>query len=104
MRASEFLFEDYTQNLDTEINNLLIGAKGNGAADINTQDLVTQLQRMGYSIDINSLMPMLQNNPVVMNATPESITLTSPEGGGGNATQDSAAKVSDMASKATKIG
>ncbi len=105
MRAKEILYEDYSQRLDSDLNNLLIGAKGNGAQDINTQDLANQLQGMGYSVDTNSLMTMLQNNPIVMNATPESITLTGPENStGGGQTQDNAARVSDMASKATKIG
>lgn len=105
MRAKEFLYEDYTQQLDSELNNLLIGAKGNGATSVATQDLADQLQNMGYSVDVNSLMSLLQNNPVVTNATPEAITLTSDENSANaGQTQDSASRVSDMASKATKIG
>ena len=105
MRAKEILYEDYSQRLDSDLNNLLIGAKGNGAQNINTQDLANQLQGMGYSVDANSLMTLLQNNPIVTNATPESITLSGPENAaGGGQTQDSASRVSDMASKAAKIG
>ncbi len=104
MRATEILYEDYSQRLDSDLNNLLIGAKGNGATNVNTQALSNQLQNMGYSVDVNSLMSMLQNNPIVANATPESITLTGPENAqGGGQTQDSASRVSDMAAKATKI-
>jgi hypothetical protein len=103
MRAKEILYEDYSQRLDSDLNNLLIGAKGNGAQNIDTQDIANQLQGMGYSVDVNSLMAMLQNNPAVANATPESITLSSQDGSAGQ-TQDSASRVSDMASKATKIG
>ena len=105
MRAKEILYEDYSQRLDSDLNNLLIGAKGNGAQNINTQDIANQLQGMGYSVDVNSLMAMLQNNPIVTSATPESITLTGPEGAEhAGQTQDNAARVSDMAAKATKIG
>lgn len=104
MRAKEILYEDYTQRLESDLNNLLIGAKGNGAQDVSTQDIVGQLQGMGYSVDVGSLMSMLQNNPIVTNSTPESITLSAPEGSAGGQTQDNAARVSDMAAKATKIG
>lgn len=103
MRAKEILYEDYSQRLDSDLNNLLIGAKGNGAQNVDTQDIANQLQGMGYSVDVNSLMAMLQNNPVVASATPESIVLAGQESGGGQ-TQDSAGRVSDMAAKATKIG
>ena len=105
MRARE-LFEDYNQSLESDLNNLLIGAKGNGAQQLRTQDVVDQLYSMGYSVDINSIMSLLSNNPAVMNATPQMINLTSPEGveGGGTSDQDSASRVSDMAAKATKIG
>jgi hypothetical protein len=61
------------------------------------------MQSMGYSVDENTLTSMLQNNPAVSNATPESITLAGQAGTSGQ-TQDSASQVSDMASKATKIG
>lgn len=104
MRAKEILYEDYTQRLESDLNNLLISAKGNGAAEVDTQTLADQLQGMGYSIDVNSLIPMLQNNPAITNATPQSITLTSGDGSPAGQTQDSASRVSDMASKATKIG
>jgi len=105
MRAKEILYEDYTQRLESDLNNLLIGAKGNGATQVETSALADELQGMGYSVDVNSLMSLLQNNPIVMNATPENITLTGPENASGaGQTQDNAARVSDMAAKATKIG
>jgi hypothetical protein len=106
MRARE-LFENYNQSLESDLNNLLIGAKGNGVQQIKTQGIVDQLYSMGYSVDNNSIMSLLSNNPTVMNATPEMISLTAPEGsvqGDGTGDQDSASRVSDMASKATKIG
>jgi hypothetical protein len=63
---------------------------------------------MGYAVDVNSLMPLLSRNPVVLNATPQSIKLTPPEGSNptdsSGGAEDSASQVSDMAAKATKIG
>jgi hypothetical protein len=106
MRAREILQEDYNQNLESDLNNLLVASKGNGAQQVQTRDIVDQLYSMGYAVDVNSIMTLLANNPAVMNATPEMITMTSPEGVGsqGSADQDSASKVSDMASKASSLG
>lgn len=105
MRAREILEENYTQSLETDLNNLLVGAKGSGANEINTEDLVAQLRDMGYAVDSNSIMRLLSINPIVLNATPTVIRLDSagPTGSTG-ATDDSAAQVSDMAQQATKIG
>lgn len=106
MRARELLQEEYNQSLESDLNNILISAKGSGASNVNTRDVVDQLYSMGYAVDVNSIIPLLSNNPAVMNATPEMITMTAPEGasaGSGGDTQDSAAQVSDMAQKATKI-
>lgn len=106
MRARELL-EDYNQNLESDLNNLLVAAKGNGAQQVETKSIVDQLYGMGYSVDVNSIMSLLSNNPAVMNATPEMITMVTPDGqtaGQGTGAQDSASRVSDMASKATKLG
>lgn len=106
MRARELL-EDYNQSLESDLSNLLIAAKGNGAQEVKTQDIVDQLYKMGYSVDINSVIPMLSNNPAVMNATPEMVSMTTPDGasaGDETGGQDSASKVSDMAAKANTIG
>ena len=108
MRAREILQEDYNQSLQSDLNNLLVAAKANGVQQLKTQDIVDQLYGMGYSVDINSIMSLLSNNPTIMNATPEMITMTSPEGASdaaaGTSDQDSASRVSDMAAKATKLG
>lgn len=107
MRAREILQEDYNQSLESDLSNLLIAAKGNGAQQVETQDIVNQLYGMGYAVDVNSIISLLSENPVVMNATPEMITMTAPEGvsnAGGSAGQDSASKVSDMAAKASSLG
>jgi hypothetical protein len=107
MRAREILEEDYNQSLESDLTNLLIGAKGAGAPEIETDDLVSQLRNMGYAVDANSIMTLLSRNPAVLNATPQMVRLSDPEGaapGSGDPSRDTAAKVSDMASKATKLG
>jgi len=103
MRAKE-LFEDYTQQLESDLNNLLIGAKGSGATNVSTQAVVNQLQGMGYSVDVNSIITALQGNPIVTGVNPQTIQFTSPEASSSaGQTQDSAGRVGDMAQKATKI-
>lgn len=107
MRAREILDENYNQSLESDLNNLLVGAKASGAQDLDTQDIVLQLNGMGYSVDQNSIMSLLARNPMVLNATPSAIKLTSPEGvmpGQGASGQDSASKVNAMAQKANSLG
>ena len=103
MRAREILQEsdNYNQSLESDLNNLLVGAKASGAQNVDTNAIVKQLYGMGYAVDVNSIMSLLSNNPTVMNATPEQITMTSPEGAsGGNDAQDNADHVADRAQKA----
>lgn len=104
MRAKEFLYEDYADRLASDLDNLLIGAKGSGATSIQTQALVDRMQNMGYSVDINNIMSMLQANPNVMSATPQQISLTSEDDTSVDDQDDSANRVSDMAQKASKLG
>lgn len=107
MRAREILDENYSQSLESDLNNLLVGAKALGSQRIDTGTLVKLLNQMGYSVSPNSLMLLLSKNPLVLNATPTVIKMAPPEGttsSDGNSSKDSAARVSDMASKATKIG
>lgn len=104
MRARELL-EDYNLNLESDLNNLLIAAKGNGLQQIQTKDIVDQLYGMGYSVNVNSILPLLSDNPAIMNATPEMISLTAPEGATGDGAEDvedGEARVSDMASQAAE--
>lgn len=79
MRAREIIQEDYNENLESDLNNLLVAAKANGLQQVQTNDIVDQLYSMGYSINVNSLLPLLSENPMVMNATPEMINMTAPE-------------------------
>jgi len=103
MRARE-LFEDYNQSLQSDLGDILINAKGSGAAQVKTSQVVQQLQGMGYAVTPESLTMLLSGIPGVQNATPEIITLASDQPGevSGN-TQDSASRVSDMAQSATDL-
>lgn len=102
MRARELLQEDYNQSLQTDLTNLLVGAKGSGMTSLNTIDLVDQLYNMGYAVNNNNILSLLDNNPVVMNATTEIVKLTPEENENENDTEDSAEKVKDMAQRASE--
>lgn len=104
MRARELLEENYNQSLESDLSNLLISAKGAGASQLQTDDLVNQMHDMGYSVSVNSLIPLLSNNPAVSNVTPEFITFAEPEGVSPDAVDDSAARVKDMAADASSLG
>lgn len=106
MRAREILEEDYNQNLELDLGNILTSAKASGVSEIQTTDLVNQMQAMGYAVDENSIISLLQRSPQVLNATPSIVTLTTVDNsqtGPGEIPQDSAARVNDMAQKAVKI-
>ena len=101
MRAMEILCEDYNKQLETDVTDLLIGAKASGVSQVSAPKLVQRLQHMGYSVDVNSLVTLLQNNPAILSVTPESITLNVEQQQADNSGEDTAAQVSNMAQKAT---
>jgi len=107
MRAREILQEDYADSLESDLNNILVGAKGNGSEALNTNDLVAQLEAMGYSVNIHSILNLLQRNPNVTSATPTVINLQGPQDNQAQASagagKDNAAHVSQLAKKASSL-
>lgn len=76
MRLREIIREDYTQSLKSDLTNILINIKSMGRTEVETNDLVRQLRSMGYSsVDMNSIQPLLQNNPVVISSDNNSVSL-----------------------------
>ena len=105
MRAREILDENYNQSLESDLTNLIIGAKGSGASEVSTRALVLQLQNMGYAVDENSLQMLLSDNPAVMSSTEDTVTFNEP---GASApeedpAEDSAEKVKAMAADASTL-
>lgn len=107
MRARELLQENYAENLKIDLGNLLIGAKAVGSTEISTDDIVQQLYAMGYSVSVNSVLSLLAGNSLIVNATPEMITLGGDEMAVSDSDsgddQDSAARVKDMAQQASGL-
>jgi hypothetical protein len=105
MRAREILQEDYNQSLQSDLTDILVGAKGSGASQVNTAAVVNQLHQMGYAVSVDSILSLLNSNPAVSAATPEMINLTAADGStsGSENPEDSADQVSDMAQNATDL-
>ena len=102
MRLKEFLLEDYAGNLNSDLNNLLVASKGTGTTEIRTSLLVNQLQQMGYSVNKNSILSALNDNPMIASATTDVIKLVEPEVSAYGDEDDAALRVKDMAQRASK--
>lgn len=85
MRAREILFEGETSTLESDIEDLLVAAKANKLDQLDTEDLVSQLNSMGHSVTPDSLLDLLNNrdDEFVKNATLNTINLKLHSGGEG---------------------
>ena len=107
MRAREILDEDYNQNLESDVTNLLISVKGAGGTVIPTQKLIDKLNSSGYSVSVESLMGLLQDIPLISSITPAQIQFAPSDAMPGvsddTETPDSSGEESDMSQQATNI-
>jgi hypothetical protein len=103
MRAYEILREDYNAQLESDLNNILVSAKAAGISDIKPEAIVQQMQKMGYSIDVDSLITLLQGSEMIQNASPDNIHVgaETPTADSGVDTQS---KVNGLAMSATSKG
>jgi len=103
MRAKEFLLENYEADLMSELNNLLVAAKGSGAHSIRTQDLVNSLRQNGFSSSPESIEQLLSNNQMNVSVTPEEITFVDNQKNNNDMdSEESAQHVKQMAQRAVK--
>ena len=75
MRAHHFMESDYNEDLRSEIITLLTAVSAEGVDEIDTQNLLNDLEAQGYAIDQQSLMDMLGELEVVSMATGDKITI-----------------------------
>lgn len=107
MRLREILHEDYNQDLINDLDNILVSAKAKDINDIDPNVIVRQMQHMGYSIDVGSLITLLQDNPNVQNASPEGIRLTGDDTTdefSDNPQEDTESQVDQLAQQAAQKG
>ena len=102
MRIVELLVENYTQDMESDLDNLIVAAKARGINQLKTSELVTQMVQLGYDINPNSLMTIISNNPAIQTATPMDIQLVPPDDAGVSGADDAEQtqdKVAQMARK-----
>ena len=75
MRLRQLVENDYTQELQDEIVNLLTAISAEGLETIDTDQLILDLQQQGFSINKNSLFTILNSLPIVANANDETISI-----------------------------
>lgn len=104
MKIKELLIENYTAELETTLNDILAAAKGQGLDNISTDVLVQQMQSMGYEVSVNSIMALLQDNPFVVSATPDSVDLEPVDGAGVMGDEDTSANSEDRVDQMAQQG
>lgn len=106
MRISELFEDSHSQRIESDLNTILMTAKAEGQTEISTKVLVKRLLGMGYSVSTESLMGILQGNPLVQSATTQTVGLNEPDhagvSGGPDEKAQNAEKVSSMAQDAAK--
>lgn len=84
MRARELFESDYNEDLRSEIITLLITVSAEGIDQVDTQNLLNDLEQQGYAVDIESLLELLNTLEIVATASADTIEI---------ATSDAAAMV-----------
>ncbi len=77
MRFLEIIAEgDYTEDLRAEIITLLAAVSAEGIEEVDTQNLLTDLEQQGYSVDLQSLLGMLDGLEIVQTASADTIQIS----------------------------
>lgn len=106
MRFSSFLSENenYMGQLKNDLNIYLTRMKANGITTIGTDLLVRELEGLGHSLTVESLVDLLANNKYVSRATVDSVDLVGSPTASGQDTDKDREKVHNLAVKAAKRG
>lgn len=94
--------ENYFSHLKADTQNLLLSLVGQEKYEINTNDLVDELKKMGHSVTPNSLGDLVKNMKLVKSINPEKVTLNQNYNltqYSKDATMDNEKKVANMAKK-----
>jgi carbamoylphosphate synthase small subunit len=98
------LFETGTlEQLKADLNNLLLNLSSSGLYELDTRKIVSHLNDMGHGLSPQSIMPILNDNPIVGSSTEEKIILKSEMSDEVVSTNDED-KVEKMAIDAAKKG
>lgn len=75
MRFRQLVESDYEKDLQDEIVNLLTAISAEGLGTVDTDQLILDLQKAGFSINKNALFATLNQLPIVANANDETISI-----------------------------
>jgi hypothetical protein len=106
MRYRELVEMNYSENLRDEIITLLAMVRSDGITEISTANLLKDLTGMGYAINIDGLLMILDDIEIVSTASKETISISTSDTNmmvGDDAEEIEADKVDSLATKnATK--
>jgi hypothetical protein len=105
MRLSELVLEsEVAHDIEGALNSLLMSVRANDISSIATDKIVNQLRQQGYSVSTSSLINFIEGNPLVQNATIDSITFKHADNyavsGDAESAEKNKEKVHKMAQKA----
>ena len=102
MRARELFESDYNEDLRSEVITLLTAVSAEGIDQVDTQNLLNDLEQQGYAIDTQSLLDLLNTLEIVATANAETIEIATSDADmmvGQDAAEVGKARVDDLASK-----
>lgn len=76
MRLIDLFEDDYMQNLKAEIITLLTTVSAEGIDEVDTVNLLNDLEMQGYAVDEKSLLELLADIDIVATATADSIKIS----------------------------
>jgi riboflavin synthase alpha subunit len=105
MRFRDLIVEDYADDLQSEIINLLTAVSVHGVIEVDTTSLLTDLKMAGYSVDISTLLQVLDQIKIVKTATADTINISTDDTNkmvGANAKTMQKDRVANLAKKKSK--
>lgn len=79
MKIKDIIVEAHRNQVESDLNNILMKAKAHGKTELSTIGLVKSLLRLGYTVSVESLLGLLEENPMVDSATTSSVSIATPE-------------------------
>lgn len=118
MRISEILLENEQSELQRDVVDLLIAAKASGIDSLETEQIVDQLNSMGHSVSVDSLLSMFDEDrpDIIQNITANTISIDSYDGSGDfvdddfqddfekDTTQQAMQNIKDRADRTRRLG
>ena len=76
MRFAELFENDYTDDIQSEIITLLATVSATGVKEVKTSNLLKDLLNMGYSVDEDTLLEILDDLDIVATANKDDISIS----------------------------